>query len=342
VPESQRVRTLRLRSAPVGGRVGVGFIGAGNFARSVLLPRFRDASDAALVGVATATGMNARTTGDRFGFAYCTTDTAELLGDADVHAVVIATRHGSHAQFAADALRAGKAVFVEKPLAIDEAGLQQVLEAQQESGQLLTVGFNRRFSPFAARIRETFRGAGPLAITYRVNAGHIPSGTWVHDPEDGGGRIIGEGCHFVDFCGSLVDADLEEVFSYGIGGPTAGLHDTVTIVLRYADGSVANINYFSTGDSSFAKERVEVCGGGGIAVLDDFRELTLSRDGRRRRTRKRSQEKGFDQEVAAFLKAVNAGGPPPIPLDSLVQTTRATFAIEESLRTGLPVRVRTD
>jgi predicted dehydrogenase/threonine dehydrogenase-like Zn-dependent dehydrogenase len=340
VADSQRVRTLRLSNAAVAGdRVGVGFIGAGNFAKGVLLPRFKGVADAALVGVATATGMNAKTTGDKFGFAYCTTDTAELLRDDSINAVVVATRHGSHAHFVAGALRAGKAVFVEKPLAIDEQGLQQVLEAQHESGQLLTVGFNRRFSPLAMAIREAFTDAGPLAITYRVNAGYIPPEVWVHDPEDGGGRIIGEACHFVDFVHSLVGADLVEVFAYGLGGHTAVLHDTVTIALRYADGSVANINYFSTGDKSFAKERVEVYGGGGTAVLDDFREVVISRNGKRKRMRRMAQSKGYDEEVAAFLRAVRTGGAPPIPLESLVQTTRATFAIEESLRTGLPVHI---
>jgi predicted dehydrogenase/threonine dehydrogenase-like Zn-dependent dehydrogenase len=340
LPEGQRVRTLRLRNNPVeAGRVGIGFVGAGNFAKSVLLPRFRSSDAAALVGLSTSTGMSATTTGEKFGFAFCTTDTSQLLGDENIDAVVIATRHGSHAHFAASALRSGKAVFVEKPLAIDEEGLQMVVDAQRESGQILTVGFNRRFSPFAAEIREAFRSAGPLAITYRVNAGYIPPEVWVHDPDDGGGRIIGEACHFIDFIQSVVDADLVEVYALGLGGRTAELHDTVTMVLRYADGSVGNINYFSNGDKSFAKERVEVYGGGGLAVLDDFRELTISRNGKRTRTKKLTQDKGFDREIAAFLHAVRSGGHPPIPLHSLVQTSRATFAIEESLRTGSPVSI---
>lgn len=337
------VRRIDLKPRSIaGGKVGVGFIGAGNFAKSVLLPRFKSASDAALVGVSTATGMNAKATGEKYGFGYCTTDTDQLLKDESINAVVIATRHGSHAKFTADALRAGKSVFVEKPLAIDEQGLQRVLEAQAETGQLLTVGFNRRFSSLVGEMKKFFSGGQPLAIQYRVNAGPIPPGTWIHDPEDGGGRIIGEVCHFVDLVQFLTDDELVEVFAHSLGGPTAELQDTVTITMRYAGGSIASINYFSTGDKSFSKEMVEVYGSGGIAVLDDFRELLLTRDGRRKKIKKTSQDKGFDQEVAAFLAAAKGSAEAPIPLESLISTTRATFAILESLRTGRAVRVQGD
>lgn len=334
------VRRMELRPrAGRDGKVGVGFIGAGNFAKGVLLPRFQKTTDLSLVGVSTATGMNAKATGEKFGFAYCTTDTAQLLADDGIGAVVIATRHGSHARFAADALRAGKAVFVEKPLAIDEEGLALVMEAQAESGALLTVGFNRRFSPLVDEMRRFFTPGQPLAIQYRINSGPIPAGTWIHDPEDGGGRIIGEVCHFVDLAQALTGDEVVEVFAQSLGGPTAELHDTVAITLRYRGGSIASINYFSTGDKSHPKEMVEVFGGGGIAVLDDFRTLTLTRNGKARKVKRLSQDKGFDQEVAAFVAAVRDGGQAPIPMDALVATTRATFAVEESLRTGLPVRL---
>jgi len=339
-PGAKAVRRIELRPrAPKAGKVGVGFIGAGNFAKAVLLPRFKASADAALVGVSTATGVNAKATGEKYGFSYCTTDTQQLLADESIDAVVIATRHGSHAKFAADALGAGKAVFVEKPLAIDADGLQRVLDAQKASGGLLTVGFNRRFSPLAAEAKRFFAEGQPLAVQYRINAGPIPPGVWLHDREDGGGRIIGEVCHFIDLVQYLTGDELVEVFAYSLGGPTAELHDTVAITLRYRGGSIGSINYFATGDKSFPKEMVEVYGGNGIAILDDFRQLTLTRNGKRRKVRKLAQEKGFDQEVAAFLTAVRKGGEPPIPLESLVSTTRATFAIEESLRTGRPVTV---
>ncbi|HEU4556411.1 MAG TPA: Gfo/Idh/MocA family oxidoreductase, partial [Longimicrobium sp.] len=337
------VRRVNLSSRPAAkDALGIGFIGAGNFARAMLLPRFQKLPGAALVGVSTATGMNAKSVGERFGFGYATTDTAALLADPKVHAVVIATRHASHARFAAQALRAGKAVFVEKPLALDEEGLQEVLAAQAESGGVLAVGFNRRFSPLAATVKEAFTPGLPLALAYRVNAGAIPRESWIHDPDDGGGRIIGEVCHFVDLC-QYVTGDLPvEAFAHALGGAEGGLHDTVAITLRFARGSVATISYFATGDKSFAKERLEVFGGGTLAVLDDFREVTVSRGGKRTRVKKLSQEKGFDHEVAAFAAAAREGGALPISLESLVATTRATFAIVESLRTGTAVAVTRD
>ena len=331
-------RTVQLRAAaPAAGRIGLGVIGAGNFAKAVLLPRIAKAG-VDLVGVSTATGASARTTGDKFGFAYCTTDTEKLLADPAVHAVVIATRHGSHAGMAARALRAGKAVFVEKPLALDEEGLREVLDAQAETGGVLAVGFNRRFSPLVEQMKGAFAPGAPLAMTYRINAGPIPANTWIHDPEQGGGRIIGEVCHFVDLVQHVADDEVAEVFAFNAGGHASGLHDVVTITLRLRGGSVASINYFSNGDKSYPKERLEVFGGGAIAVLDDFRELTISRGGKRKTVRKLSQDKGFDEEIAAFLKAAK-DGTLPISLASLAATTRATFAMEESLRTGRPVEV---
>lgn len=339
-PDSEPLRTVGLAPRPsLPDGVGVGFIGAGNFARSVLLPRFRKAPDSSFVGVATTNGLTARSAGEKFGFRYCTTDVDELLADDAIHAVVIATRHGAHAPLAARALRAGKAVFVEKPLAIDEAGLGEVVDAQAETGGLLTVGFNRRFSPLVDEIRAAFRTDAPLAVTYRVNAGAIPPDSWVHDPEQGGGRIIGEVCHFVDLIQHLTGEEPVEVFAQGLGGRTAELHDTVTITLRLTGGAIASIDYFATGDPSHPKEYLEVYGGGTVAVLDDFRRLTVRHDGKRERTRRFSQQKGFDQEIEAFVAAVRTGGNPPIPISSLAATTRATFAIEESLRTGAPVSV---
>lgn len=343
-PASHRPeRTIELRgsrgSRGARGKVGLGFIGAGNFAKAVLLPRFAEVSSAELVGIATATGLNGRSVGDKFGFRYATTDFRRLLEDDDVDAVVVATRHNSHAFFAEQALRAGKAVFVEKPLALDEASLEKVLAAQNESGALLTVGFNRRFSPMVQKLKAAFATNLPIAVTYRINAGPIPPDSWIHHPDEGGGRIIGEVCHFVDLAQHLVGTEPAEVFAYGLGGDSGALHDNVTINLRFGNGSIASINYLAGGDKTHPKELIEVFGGGTIGILDDFRRLTISRGGSRRRIRRVSQEKGFAEEVAAFARALSSGGNAPIPLASLAATTRATFAIEESLRTGRPVTV---
>jgi polar amino acid transport system substrate-binding protein len=330
-------RTIQLsRRAIARGEIGIGFIGAGNFARAVLLPRFSKAMGARLRGISTANGRSAKTTGEKFGFAYATTDSSELLNDPQVAAVVIATRHGSHARLAAQALRAGKAVFVEKPLAIDQAGLDEIAAAVTPEG-LLTVGFNRRFSPLASELKKAFEPGTRLAINYRINAGPIPPESWVQDPAEGGGRIIGEICHFLDLVQYVTGELPVEVFAHSVSGPEGKLHDTVAITLKLSGGSIASIDYFATGDKSFPKERVEVYGGGCVAVLDDFRELKTVRGGKSQRTRKLAQEKGYDQEVAAFIAAVRGDAPAPIALDSLLATTAATFAIEECLRSGTPV-----
>jgi polar amino acid transport system substrate-binding protein len=339
----QKQRTVELREArPRSGRIGLGVIGAGSFGGSVLLPRFASHKENELVGIATSTGVSSRKVGDKFAFQYCTTDTDALLQDERINAVVIATRHDSHARLVAESLRAGKAVFVEKPLAIDETGLRQVLEAQAESGQLLTVGFNRRFSPLSEQLRKQFSAAGPLAITYRVNAGPLPPEHWLHDPLEGGGRIIGEACHFVDLLQFITGEEPIEVFAHSLGGPAGARHETVSIVFRFSKGSVANINYFANGDRSYPKERIEVFGGGAIGVLDDFRHLSIISGGKQKEWKTKAQEKGFDQEVSAFVRAVRDGTEPPISLRSLVLTTKATFAVEEALETGRPVRIDSD
>jgi predicted dehydrogenase/threonine dehydrogenase-like Zn-dependent dehydrogenase len=335
-------RTVALRAARPASRADVlrlGFVGAGSFGKEVLLPRFSRAGGVRLAGIATATGASAHTTGRRYGFEYCTTDTDRLLEDPQVDAVVITTRHASHARLAAQALRAGKAVFIEKPLALTEEELREVLEAQEESGQVLCVGFNRRFSPLAVALRDAFRDTGALAIQYRVNAGSIPREHWIHDPVDGGGRIVGEVCHFVDFAQFLTGDLPVSAFAQSVGGVAGATHDTVSISLRFPRGSIASINYFATGDRALAKEQVEVFGGGAVGILDDFRSLALLRGGKRTERKPGGQEKGFDGEVAAFLAAARDGTAMPIPAASLAATTRATFAIEESLRTGRPVEI---
>ncbi|MGH9842630.1 MAG: Gfo/Idh/MocA family protein, partial [Blastocatellia bacterium] len=316
------------------GEVRLGVIGAGNFARSVLLPRLAKNAQVSLAGIATATGRNAKAVGEQYGFGFCTTDYRELLARDEINTILIATRHDTHAHFAAEALRAGKTVFVEKPLAITEEGLAEVVEAIGASDGRIFVGFNRRFSSLSAEMKLFFDGAGPLAISYRVNAGEIPKESWIQN-EEGGGRILGEVCHFVDYLQNLTGADPVEVFASNL----AGSADTLSIIIRLSDGSVGNINYFATGDRGFPKERIEVYGGGRVAVLDDFRMLELWRDGKRKATKRMSQDKGFDQELASFLRAVRTGDEMPIAWRSLVLTTLATLRIEGALRGGKPEQV---
>jgi predicted dehydrogenase len=327
-------RVLSLKQATGRGEVVLGMIGAGNFAKSVLLPRLAKSPQIKLAGIATATGRNAKAVGEQYGFRFCATEYSELLADSEINTVLIATRHDTHARIAAAALRAGKTVFVEKPLAVHEEGLREILAAVGDAPGRLMVGFNRRFSSLAAEMKSFFKNAAPLAITYRINAGVAPPESWIQQ-EEGGGRIVGEVCHFVDFLQYLTGADPVEVFAYG----AANEADTVSITIRFSDGSIGNINYFAHGDRSLAKERIEAFGGGRAAVLDDFRTLEMYAEGKRKVSKRLSHDKGFDQELAAFIDAARGKSEMPISLSSLVRTTRATFAIENSLRSGKPEAV---
>lgn len=314
---------------PVAGDIGVGFIGAGAFARSVLLPLFQGRSGTVLRRVATAHGLTAFDAQRKFGFKEAGTDADAVLADPDIRLVCIATRHDAHAGLVAQALRAGKHVFVEKPLALDERQLSEVESAAAASSGVLLVGFNRRFSPLAIAMRKALEGRGPIVATYRVNAGALPPGHWLNDPEVGGGRIIGEGCHFVDFLSFLTgDSVIDSVEARCAGRPHGPAEDVV-IQLGFSDGSVGQILYTAKGDPTLGKERVEGHAGGSSVVLDDFRSVEIVSGGKRRKVG--TGGKGHAEEISALLVAVKAGGPPPIALASLVATTRATLLVHEAI-----------
>ena len=264
----------------------------------------------------------------------------EVLADADVDVVVIATRHDSHAELSARALRAGKSVFVEKPLAITEDELRY-LEPDLASGGRLVVDFNRDFAPATTAVRNHFAGrSDPLAIHYRINAGFVEGSSWVRDPQVGGGRLVGEACHFVDLCTTIVGSAIETIAITALGtGPKTLDGDNFSLTLRYADGSVATIAYAAGGSPRMTKERVEVIGAGRSAVIDDFRLLELDggRVGRRSR-----RDKGHESAVAAAFRFFRAGGEPPIPYAQLVETTRATLLARAALARGdgAPQQVR--
>jgi len=323
-PRREAVRTIE-------GRIGVAFLGAGAFARAVLLPQFRArGAELSLRRVVTAHGLTAADAGRRFGFEAVGTDPEEVLADPAVHLVCIATRHDLHASLVARALRAGKHVFVEKPLALDDEQLRDVEEAASSSPGLLLVGFNRRFSPMGQALRDALASRGPILMQYRVNAGVLPDEHWLHDPDLGGGRIIGEGCHFVDFLSSLAqDAEIVDVQALSAGSPR-GLSQDVAIQLAFADGSVGQIVYTARGNPALPKERVEAHAGGCSAWIDDYRECRILRPGRSERVRRRG--KGHAEEIEAVLAAVRAGGPSPIPLRVLLGVMRGTFAVHRALR----------
>jgi len=315
----------------------VAFIGFGNYGKGMLLPALRKVAGVKLATVVTSTGLSARHAGEKFGFATIATEPEAAIEDSSVGTVFIVTRHDTHASLAAAALNAGKHVFCEKPLALDDTGLDEVLDAAAASTKVLTVGFNRRFAPSLVSAKAALEPrSGPLVMSYRVNAGAIPADNWVQRDE-GGGRIVGEACHFVDaltyLCGSL-PMEVSAVAA-------RGHDDAVSILVKFADGSTGAIVYSSLGDAAVAKEYIEIFAAGVVVQLDDFCSLAVARDGKRK-TSKSAQDKGQTALIAAFMDAAKSGEEPPVPLAELEAVTRATFAIEESLRTGAVVAFSTE
>jgi predicted dehydrogenase/threonine dehydrogenase-like Zn-dependent dehydrogenase len=326
------------RSATSEKAVRVGMIGAGVYAQAMLLP-FYKAEGVDFRAITTASGVTARDIAEKYGFNYCAANATDVLEDEAVNLIVVATRHDLHAELARRALAKGKHVFVEKPLALNDEELDSVLEAAANSEGRLMVGFNRRFSPLARAAREFFSGRhAPLSISYRVNAGRIPKSHWLQDPREGGGRIIGEVCHFIDTMHFLTGALVTRVYAESIVSRNQEMvdEDNIFITLRFSDGSNGSIAYLSEGDKAMPKERVEIFAEGKSFVLDDYRSATGYRNGSEVHTssRPRQQDKGQADETHAVCDVVLTGKPAPISLDDLAATTRATFRIRESLRTG--------
>jgi predicted dehydrogenase len=336
----------------------LGVLGAGNFSTGVLLPAIRSLPNVEFVGIVSASGLNARHAAQRFGFHYADSDEKVLLDDPKINTIAVLTRHDLHARQVLNALKAGKHVFCEKPLAIDSEALgeiEAVLNAMENpiSGDesstrspaspfpLLMVGFNRRFAPMATRLQAFFaKRSEPLVAHYRVNAGYLPLTHWLHDPQQGGGRIIGEGCHFVDFLTFLVGQPPESVSARGLPDMSRYREDNIVLSFSFPDGSLGSLTYLSNGDKALPKERLEVFAAGRVGILDDFRKLELVSNGRRALLRSHlRQDKGHRAEWEAFSKAILSGGPPPIPYEHLIGVTKATFAAVDSLRFGEQVTI---
>ncbi len=325
---------------PIQGPVRFGVIGAGNYASTMLLPHLAARNDARLIAVCTATALSGANARRKFPFERAESDYSAVLAAPDIDAVLIATRHAAHATMTAAALRAGKAVFVEKPLALDRAGLEQVREAAAASGNdRLQVGFNRRFAPLIRQAADFFRTrAGPLVMNYRVHAGQLDRNSWYLDPAEGS-RFIGEAGHFLDVFAFLTGARPVTVFAAAPqpAQPTPDDAENLAVTVSYSDGSVGNLLYLTQGGGKTPKEWLEIFGGGRTAQLDNFAGLSLFDGSSRRRVRARGVDKGQRGELAAFIGAVQSGGAMPIALDSLLDTTLATLAAAESARSGRPV-----
>lgn len=321
--------------------VRVGLIGAGAYARAMLLPNLK-AQGVEFHSIATASGVTARDIGAKYGFRRAVSSADEVISDTEVNLVMIATRHDLHAELARRALEEGRHVFVEKPLALNEEELESVTGTAARSATALMVGYNRRFSPLARAAFEFFQDRdAPLSIAYRVNAGRIPREHWIQDPQEGGGRIIGEVCHFVDMMHFLTSSTVERVYAESIRSRNRLTveEDSVFITLAFSDGSNGSIAYLAEGDKALPKERIEIFGAGRTFVLDDFRSATMYREGREETRRLRAQDKGQAEEMRALCAVVLKGDPAPISLQDLAATSRATFGMRESLRTGRVVEL---
>jgi predicted dehydrogenase/threonine dehydrogenase-like Zn-dependent dehydrogenase len=314
---------------PAAGPVGVSFVGAGNYTGAVLLPAFK-AAGARLLRIASSGGASSLHLGRKFGFAEATTDTTALLEDPACDAVVVTTRHDSHAEYVLRALAAGRHVFVEKPLALRLADLERVAAAAAgRPDRCVMVGFNRRFAPQVLKMRQLLAGApGPKTLVMTVNAGAIPANHWTQDRAVGGGRLVGEGCHFIDLLRHLADSPIE---SFSATRMQAATPDTASITLRFADGSLGTILYLANGSKAFPKERLEVFCAGRVLQLDNFRCLTGFGWPGFSKLKLWRQDKGQTACARAFVDAVARGGPSPIPLSELLEVGRISIEIEEAL-----------
>lgn len=317
------------------GEVAIAMIGAGNFATGTLIPGLKSVPDVRLQAICSARGLTAKSAAVRHGFAYAASDVSEVLSDPEVDAVVIATRHDTHAAFAIDALNHGKHVLVEKPLALNREDLDSVMAAVRESTAILLPGFNRRFSPLSRSVREFFSpDAGPLEVMVRVNAGAIGADSWYQDSEEGGWRIVSEGCHFVDLISYLTRSDPVAVSAVMVGGDAEGVqNDNCIATLTMANGSIATLIYLANGEPGFEKERIEVFGQGRTAVIENWHSAKLIGGGRTQTVKPGGSGKGHKAEIAGFIDGVRAGES-PISVESACYTTLATLKIVESLLDG--------
>ncbi len=327
--------TVTTGRTPSGDTVAVGIIGAGNFATGTLIPALKKCQSVSLRAICSAGGLSAKSAAGRHGFEYCVSDYQELLADDSIDAVVIATRHDTHARFTVDALRAGKHVFVEKPLAMNRDQLDDVIAAQQEAGLSVVPGFNRRFSPLAVEIRKFFSSRqSPIEVVCRVNAGEIKADSWYQDSDEGGWRIISEGCHFIDLIQFICGCQPERVFGEIVGGAVAGAqNDNCAVTMKMEDGSLGTLVYVANGAPSYEKERIEVFGRSSTAVIENWHAARIH-EGSGVRKIKPAGGKGHREEMAAFIRAIASGEPASLSFEEAVATTLTTFAIETSIASG--------
>jgi predicted dehydrogenase/threonine dehydrogenase-like Zn-dependent dehydrogenase len=335
--KTNATNTVKLRCVNFNGSNGViGVIGAGNFTKMTMLPALKG-TGAGYKCIASAGGVSGTALAKKYGFSHSTTDYKEILNDEDVDLVLITTRHDKHACMSIESLAAGKHVFVEKPLALNNEQLEQIAAAHSQSKTTLTVGFNRRFSPHALKVKNLV-GKGPMNVIATMNAGHIPRNTWVHDLEVGGGRIIGEACHFIDLITFFTGSKVIAVCMNAMGTNPDDSTDNASILLKYQDGSIGVINYFSNGSRAYSKERIEVHSQQRTAIIDNFRKTT-GYGFRSFSKLKTGLDKGHKNQFTQLINRIKEGGDPLIPFDEIVNTTKASFAAIESLKNNGWVKI---
>jgi predicted dehydrogenase len=349
VTSAEQKRLSNPIATPLGReKLRLGVLGAGNFASAVLLPAIQKIPQIELVGVASGSGLSAHHAARRFSFQYATSDEMRILEDESIDAVAVLTRHHLHARQTLSALRAGKHVFCEKPLALSQEELDELVEylgSEREGDDnpmpILSVGYNRRFAPLGQRLREFLSDRQePMVASYRVNAGYLPLNHWLHDPSQGGGRLIGEGCHFIDFLTFLVGQAPVAVNAHRLPDMGRYQSDNLLLTFKFPDGSLGTISYLANGDKTYPKERVEVFCGGRVAVLDDFRRLQMVHNGQQKKIASRlRQDKGHYGEWQAFANIILNGGPVPIPYPQLVGVSRSAFAAMQALRQGCEIAI---
>jgi predicted dehydrogenase len=338
----QKVVLQNLPVEPETGKLRLGVLGAGNYAQATFLPVIKKEAGITPTVIVSAAGLTARHAADKFGFAAASTREADVLEDESIRLVAVLTRHNEHARQVCAAIEAGKNVYCEKPLALNPNELAEIQAAVEgHPDRLLMAGFNRRFASLAIHLKEAYSGCSePMSMTYTVNAGYLPLTHWTQDPQVGGGRLIGEGCHFIDLMTWLAGSLPVDVIARSLPDGGKYRQDNVSLLITFADGSIGTLNYLANGDKSYPKERLEVFSAGRVAVLNDFRTLELTQNGSHRVIKSTRQDKGHAGAWHAFLESVRSGGQPPIPYSDLWAVTQTTFALVESLRTGAPVRVQ--
>jgi predicted dehydrogenase len=313
------------------GKINISFIGAGSYAQGNLLPNIPDTDEVGRIGVLTNTGTTSKRVAEKFNFQFCATEEADVLDDK-TNTVFVATRHDSHGPYVLKSLEANKNVFVEKPLCLLETELDAIIEAQATANKAVMVGFNRRFSPLTKKLKKAI-GDHPMTMLYRINAGAIPGDNWIQDLEIGGGRVLGEVCHFIDYL-TYLNGSLPTKVSATALPDAHQLNDTLNILIQFENGSSGVVGYYANGSKSMTKEYVEVFSAGVSATLNDFKELKIYGKGTPKKEKLFNQNKGQKEMVTAFVNGLLSDGKAPIPFEEVIAVTKASFKVLESIKRG--------